>query len=168
MFYLRLIFLCCLINSVFANDRTIPIELTRTEEPILLDGILDEPIWQNVEPLKLIVYQPVYQGEMSEKTEIRIVYDANYLYVGGKMFSKNLDDIRANSLNRDGYTSDDILAIVLDTFNDNENANWFFTNPLATRFDASISNDAAGGFRATNFTWICMSWLLGVPAWCLG
>lgn len=137
-------------NLATASDL---VRLSRIEGTIRVDGIVDEDEWQNVQPLPMVMYQPTYLGEMTEKTEIRIAYDQNYLYIAGRLYSQTAGEIRANSHYRDGYSGDDILAVVLDTFNDNENAMWFFTNPLGTRFDATISNDASGGRGSMNFNW---------------
>lgn len=47
--------------------------------------------------------------------------------------TKTPPTIRSNSLYRDQYSSDDTFALILDTFNDNENALWFFTTQAGTQ-----------------------------------
>lgn len=118
------------------------LSLPRLDDAIVLDGLSDEAAWQAIEPLPLVTYQPLYLGEQTEQTEIRVAYDDDYLYVAGKLYVKDAADVRGNSLYRDRYSGDDTFALVLDTFNDNENALWFFTNPAGTRFDMAVSNDA--------------------------
>ena len=44
----------------------------------------------------------------------------------------------------------DLFTLILDTFNDNENARVFWTNPAGVRGDRSISND---GYSAANDSW---------------
>jgi hypothetical protein len=74
--------------------------------------------------------------------------------VAGRFYDSNPDAIRANSLYRDRYSGDDTFAIILDTFNDHENALWLFTTPTGVRFDMAVSNDAEGGFGSTvNSNW---------------
>lgn len=133
-----------------AND---PIPLPRLSSPIVLDGVIDEPAWVEIEPLPLVMYQPTYKGEMAERTEIRVAYDNEAIYMSGRLFHNNEYDIRGNSLYRDLWSGDDTFAIVLDTFNDNENALWFYTNPLGTRYDTAVSNDANDGNRDSNKDW---------------
>ncbi len=116
--------------------------LQKLSGPVELDGVIDEDAWERISPLPLIMYEPVYRGEMSEKTVIKVAYDRHHIYVAGKMYHEDPDDIRVNSLYRDGYSEDDTFAIVIDPFNDNENARWFFTNPAGVRFDMAVSNDA--------------------------
>ncbi|MBT3447836.1 MAG: carbohydrate binding family 9 domain-containing protein [Bacteroidetes Order II. Incertae sedis bacterium] len=125
--------------------------LHRLSGPIILDGISDEPAWQGVEPVDLTMYQPISGGQMTERTEIRVAYDNDYLYVSGKMFDSEPDEVRANTLYRDRWSGDDTFAIVLDTFNDNENALWFFTSPNGVRFDMAVSSDANGSGGGTSF-----------------
>lgn len=131
--------------------------LQRLSGPLILDGRIDEPAWDRIDPVPLIQYQPVYRGEMTQRTEIRVAYDDEYLWVSGKMYESDPANIRANTLTRDRSSSDDILAIVLDTFKDNENALWFSTTPLGTRIDRAVSSDAeftGGGFESVmNKSW---------------
>jgi hypothetical protein len=113
----------------------------------------DEEAWAEIEVLPVVMYQPVYGAEMTEETQIRVAYDDNYVYVSGALLDTQPDAIRANSMYRDGYSGDDTFGILLDTFNDNENALWFFTTPNGTRFDSAVSNDAQSGRRSTNRSW---------------
>ncbi|MDZ7772453.1 MAG: carbohydrate binding family 9 domain-containing protein [Balneolaceae bacterium] len=100
------------------------------------------------------MFEPVYRGEMSDKTLIRVAYDNHNLYVAGELYTSNPSDIRVNTLSRDGYSEDDIFALVVDPFNDNENALWFITNPAGVRVDMAISNDADfSSGRPMNDTW---------------
>ncbi|NND73007.1 MAG: carbohydrate binding family 9 domain-containing protein [Rhodothermales bacterium] len=124
------------------------------EREIILDGIVTDEEWNAVEPLPLTMYQPTFEGTMTESTEIRVGHDANYIYVAGKLFDSEPDGIRANTLYRDRYSGDDTFAIILDTFNDDENAVWFFTTPAGVRFDMAVSNDANfSGGQPMNSSW---------------
>ncbi len=59
--------------------------LTRLSGPIVLDGISDEAAWQAVPILPLIVYQPIFGGAPTQRTELRVAYDDDFLYVAGRM-----------------------------------------------------------------------------------
>lgn len=127
------------------DDRTTPLILTRLSGPITLDGPSDEPAWLAIEPLPLTMHQPIFEGAMTERTEIRVAYDDDYLYVAGRLYDSNPSGIQAVDLERDGGNmSNDWFGIALDTFNDNENALEFWTTPAGIRTDAAISNDAEG------------------------
>ncbi|MFV1981174.1 MAG: DUF5916 domain-containing protein, partial [Rhodothermia bacterium] len=125
-------------DGLSQDDR---LRLQRVEVPIKLDGNVTDEEWGNISPLPLVVYQPVFEADPSEKTEIRVAYDDNYLYVSGRLYDSDPSGIRANSLYRDRWSGDDTFAIILDTFNDNETGLWFFTTPNGVRLDMSVSND---------------------------
>ncbi|PSQ66341.1 MAG: hypothetical protein BRD32_02840 [Bacteroidetes bacterium QH_2_64_74] len=148
------LFLCAALSAAPPATAQTPMVLPRIDGPITVDGQVTEPAWQEIEPLPMTMYQPTYEGSVQERTEIRVAYDDKYLYVSGRLYDSNPEGIRANSLYRDRYSGDDTFAIVLDTFNDNENALWFFTTPTGVRFDFAVSNDAEGGFGgAVNDNW---------------
>lgn len=133
---MRLVFCSFLfVNVALANA---PLPLPRLNSPIKLDGIIDEPAWEAIAPLPLVRYQPTYKGAMSERTEIRVAYDGEAIYMLGKLLQRNVKDVRGNSFYRDRWRGDDTFALVLDTFNDNENAVWFYTTPLGTRFGTAV------------------------------
>lgn len=131
------------------------IKLVKTNSPIILDGLIDEEIWGLIKPFNFTQYEPVFEGELSEITEVKVTYDDEFLYVAGKMFTNDPSTIASNSLYRDRYSGDDVFAIIIDPFNDNQNALRFFTNPAGVRFDQSISNDAnsIAGSNPVNSSW---------------
>ena len=144
-----------LLTATAAYAQEPPLSLTRLNSPVELDGLSDEPAWQAVPPLPLTVYQPVFESAPTQQTEIRVAYNDKYLYVAGRLYDTDPNGIRANTLYRDRYSSGDTFTIILDTFNDNENARWFFTNPAGVQFDSAIFNDAenSGSTSAFNRSW---------------
>ncbi|MDX1592449.1 MAG: DUF5916 domain-containing protein, partial [Balneolaceae bacterium] len=95
-------------------------------------------------PLPVTMYQPIHRGEMSEVTEIRVGYDNEFVYISGVLHDSDPDKIVANSLYRNSYSGDETFAIILDSFNDNENAKWFFVTPTGNRIDMLVSKDSEG------------------------
>ncbi|NOX37326.1 MAG: carbohydrate binding family 9 domain-containing protein [Calditrichaeota bacterium] len=128
-------------DAVIGQQSTI-MRLHRIDQPIKLDGVLDEPVWAEIEPLPLVMSSPTYGAPPTERTEIRLAYDENYLYAAGAFYDSDPGGVRANTLTRDGINfSDDRFAIILDTFNDNENALGFVINPAGARSDFAVYND---------------------------
>jgi uncharacterized protein DUF5916/cellulose/xylan binding protein with CBM9 domain len=134
------------------------IHLDRLEGTFELDGRIDPDEWAGVEPFPMTQYQPDFGAPPTETTEIRVAYDDEYLYVGARMLDSDPEGIHANTLYRDNYAGDDTFGLVLDTFNDNENALWFFTTPNAVRVDMAIANDGAGGGGQGGFGQFNTSW----------
>jgi hypothetical protein len=124
-------------------------ELSRLPGPIELDGRPDEAAWQRIAPLPLTMYTPVFRGQPTQRTEIRVAYDDEHVYVGGWFYDTDPAGIRVNSLYRDRWNGDDALAIYIDAFNDNQNAKWFGTTPSGMRFDLLVSDDG----NTTNDSW---------------
>jgi hypothetical protein len=120
-----------------------PLELTRLTLPIRVDGVPDEPAWQQVPTLPLTMYAPVFRGTPTQRTEIRVAYDDEFLYAAGWFYDSDASGIRINSLYRDRWNGDDAFAIYVDAFNDKRNAKWFGTTPGGIRFETLIFDDGA-------------------------
>jgi len=119
--------------------------IPRIHEKVILDGMSNEPAWKNIKPLDFVMHRPHFGQPPSEKTEVLIAYDEEYLYVAGRLYDQEPDKIQANSKKRDSSDpSSEWFGIVLDTFNDKENAVAFFTTPTGLRWDSIIFNDAEG------------------------
>lgn len=114
----------------------------RISSTIVLDGMPDEQAWQNIEPLPVSMLYPTYRGEMTERTEIRIAYDREYLYASIRAYYNNPGNLRANTFVRDRWGEDDEFTLILDTFYDRENAMMFMVNPTGNRIDFLVFNNA--------------------------
>ena len=71
-----------------------PLELTRLSGPITMDGRPDEPAWQQVPALPMTMYLPVFRGTPTQRTEIRVAYDDEHVYVGGWFYDTDPSGIR--------------------------------------------------------------------------
>ena len=122
------------------------IRALRTEEDILVDGSLEEPVWSRAEISTGFIQQEPRPGSpASEKTEIRVLYDDDNLYIGVICFdSAGRQGVIVNDLARDfDEREDDVFEIVIDTFNDNQNGFLFATNAQGAKFDAQVTNDGS-------------------------
>lgn len=128
--------------------------ITRISSPIKLDGISNEKAWEGIDPLPVVMQKPVFGGEPSERTEILIGYDSDYLYVAGRMYDSSPEEIHMTTMKRDDFSeSSDSFGIVLDTFNDNENALMFCTTPSGNRVDFSVYGDLLARSGGANSSW---------------
>ena len=107
-----------------------------------MDGRSDDPAWQAVAPLPMTVYLPSYGAAPTERTEARIGYDADAIYVMVDAWEAHPGGVRASSMIRDDDSPGDFLNVLLDTFGDRQNAVTFSTTPGGQRNDWTISNDA--------------------------
>jgi hypothetical protein len=120
-----------------------PLIIPRISGPVTLDGLSNEDAWKDIRPLPLIMFLPNYRNPPSEKTEILIGFDDDYLYVAARLYDREPAKIQAPSKKRDYFESNtEWLGVLFDTFNDKENALGFFTTPSGLRWDGTVSNDA--------------------------
>lgn len=129
--------------------------LHRLDGPIELDGRIIEPAWMAVPPFRLVESTPNFGSPPSEVTKVRVAYNDEFLYASGHFLTKDISQIRATALERDDLRfSDELFGVVLDTFNDNENALVFAVNAAGNRIDLSVANDAQGqGGPPWNRSW---------------
>ena len=57
-----------------------PVAIPALTGPIELDGVIDEPAWDAIEPFPVTVHFPVFRGEQTEATELRATHDDRYLF----------------------------------------------------------------------------------------
>jgi hypothetical protein len=92
---------------------------TRISIPPVIDGILDEAVWQtgNWAADDFIQNQP-YNGKVaSQRTEFNVLFDEDNLYVAVKAFDTSPDSI-VNRLTRRDEADGDLVGIILDSFHD--------------------------------------------------
>lgn len=121
---------------------------------INFDGRPDEAIWADGFSLEFTMHQPVFGKEPTEKTECMMFFNDEYLYVGANLYYSDITLLSDVGRQRD-YFSDkcDWFGILLDTFNDHENAVTFYTTPSGLRYDASLMNDCSQGMEDINLSW---------------
>ncbi len=127
------------------------IKAVRVAEGPRIDGLLDDPVWQSVPAITgFRMVEPRPGEDPSEKTEARVLYDGHSLYVGVYCYDSEPGRISANTMAHDsggggggygmygGYhgaatSSDDVVRVLLDPFQDKRNAYVFFVNPRGAR-----------------------------------
>jgi hypothetical protein len=127
-------------GSTVSTDIVWP--LPRLEGEIEVDGRSDDPAWQMIPLLPMSVYLPTYGAAPTERTEARIAYDADAIYVMVDAWEAHPGGVRASSMIRDDDSPGDFLNLLLDTFDDRQTGLSFSTTPGGQRNDWSISNDA--------------------------
>ncbi len=135
-------------SPAFAQSGDV-LTIPRLTSPITLDGPSNEPAWEAIAPWIPSQYEPDNGAPPTERTEFRVGYDDDYLYLSLRAYDDNAAGIRANTFYRDQLAGSDHFEIMIDTFNDNETGLIFTTTPTGTRNDAAIFNDASGGGIAT-------------------
>ena len=110
-----------------------------------IDGHVDEPFWERAERLgALTQVAPVEGADPIHPTDVRIAYDAKFLYVAIRC-ADDPSEVRARQMDRDAFVRyDDVMEIWFDTFDTQRFAYWFQITPGGSRGDALLSE---GGGR---------------------
>lgn len=109
-----------------------------------IDGDLSDPVWQKGEPItEFYQIDPDPGRPASERTDVRILYDDNNLYVYIYCYDRTPNLVRSTSMNRDGnFGGDDTVRVYLDPLNTRRNGYQFVLNPLGGRLDQIIQNNS--------------------------
>jgi hypothetical protein len=122
----------------------VSIRATRIEEPLRVDGVLDEGVYASVPPISDFVQQEPREGEpVTEKTEAWVLFDGRHLYVAARCHDSQPERIVANDMRRDGRNigQNDNLSVVLDTFHDRRNGYEFLVNSIGGMADNQITDE---------------------------
>ncbi len=166
-FLLLWLLLCPLIASAQPEPMQPRTSAYRISRNIKIDGYLDEPAWQNAQPIKRFLQIQPNQGEpMTQPSEVRILYDEKNLYFGFTYFDSEIEKLVANEMRRDsdGLRSNDYGFLLLDTYNDRRNAVFFRFNPLGGMEDTAVSNSGDSLNGSWDMVWECRS-KISVDRW---
>lgn len=138
--YNLLILFYLLSISVRAQHKQI--EAVKTNEPIMIDGILDEAVWQNgFVATDFVQYEPYNGKPASHETEVRILYSDLGIYIGAQMLDVT-DSISLELGSRDEDGLADFFGFVVDPFCDGLNGFGFAVTARGVQIDFKIdAND---------------------------
>lgn len=109
---------------------------------ITIDGLLNEEAWESAEVASgFIQISPNPGDPATERTQIRVLYDDNSIYVGARMYDSAPDSIAATLFRRDGSGYSDWISVGIDSYNDRRTAFVFSVSPRGVRSDMMIFND---------------------------
>ena len=106
----------------------------------MIDGVLNEPAWQQAAPLANFVQAEPFEGQpASEDTEVRILYDDDAIYVGVMLRDSDPSQIVTTDTRRDAELNEmDSFQIIFDTFRDQQNGFVFGTNAQGVQYDGQV------------------------------
>lgn len=146
LFFL-LIFLCTFSFSQQAKKK---IEALKINESIVIDGVLNEPLWQNAEIAKDFVMFEPGDGDPelnNKKTTVRVAYDDEAIYFGATLYDDTPDKVPMEFGNRDQFGNTDFFMISINPNNDGQNDTQFTVQSTGSQGDAKVVNGRE------DFTW---------------
>ena len=121
-------------------------------DDLTVDGVLDEPIYQQVPPAAgFILQEPIEGPPATEETEVWVLFDDDNFYLVVRCWNSApesewiIRDMRRDSFN---VVSGEYLGVLLDTFYDRRNGYNFGINPIGGRIDMQMTNE-----RDFNMDW---------------
>ncbi len=123
------------------SDNPYILSIQKSASPVLLDGLLDEPCWQDAHTAGNFFRNFPYDTAFaSARTEVRICFDEQFLYVGATVFQVKNTYIYP-SLKRDfDFGESDEFQVNIDPFEDKLNGFHFSVSPLNVQREGTIDN----------------------------
>jgi Domain of unknown function (DUF5916) len=125
--------------------------LPENDDPPVIDGRVNDTVWDSVKPYTEFTQQDPAEGAAAtERTEVRLMIGRGNVYVGIICFDSDPSKIIVSQARRDASLADtDSVIMIFDTFNDNQNAFVFGTNPLGIEYDGQVAREGVTSGTST-------------------
>jgi len=117
------------------------VRAARVEEPIILDGILNEQAWQGPPTQGFTQNDPKDGDPSTERTDVWVAYDDKALYVAAFCRDSEPKKILSQMGRRDSKIDSDWFYFAVDPYNDKRTGFLFGVNPAGSILDEALSND---------------------------
>ena len=135
---------CCVGAAAQTSPRPSRRSITaiRTATSPVLDGRLIDECWAQAQPASDFTQRDPDEGmPATERTEIRILYDDEAVYVAARLFDSQPELIERRLSSRDGDREADRITIYLDAMHDRLTGAIFGVSASNIQEDAIVSND---------------------------
>ena len=118
-----------------------------TEAPTLDGDVLGDAAWAGATPITGFTQEQPNEGQaVSERTEVRVLFTNDTLYIGAVMYDSDPAGIIVSDARRDAPMDDtDSFQMIVDTYRDRQNGFVFGTNPAGIEYDGQVTNEGQGG-----------------------
>jgi hypothetical protein len=134
------------------RERELAVKPPLVEAPLTVDGVLNEPVWQQAALLTgFSQFTPNDAVAAADSTHVMVWYSPYAIHFGIRAFQP-AGTVRATLADRDKIFNDDRIELLLGTFNDRRQATVFMVNPLGVQADGNIVErglTVSGGFTST-------------------
>jgi hypothetical protein len=121
------------------GDGRATIRAVRIQEPLRVDGALDEALYSDVPPIDgFVQVEPDTGRPATEDTHVWISFDDDNVFLSFRVWDREPQRRVATDMRRDVsnfINGNDVLVIFIDTFHDLRNGLSFTINPLGARND---------------------------------
>jgi hypothetical protein len=110
--------------------------------PIVIDGKHTEPIWEQAPKVtEFVQREPAEGAAPTFRTEARIAYDDEAIYVAIRAFDDDPTKIEGILTRRDQRSPSDWLRVIVDSYYDRRSGYEFGVNPVGVKTDRYYFND---------------------------
>ena len=124
--------------QVIATEKK-TVAAVRTDESLKIDGHLDEASWQLASPATdFTQFQFQWNVPTAFRSEVKVMYDNNALYIGAMLYDPAPDSIRQQLSQRDQLGATDFFGFAIDTYRDGINGFEFIVSAGGVQLEAKL------------------------------
>jgi len=132
----------CSTGFVSASEQSVPvINALRAEEEIIIDGHLDEAVWQGQGYSDLIQKEPIEGGAPTEKTSVYVAYNEEGIFVAARCYYSDTSSCIGGIARRDEMVQSDWFWFWIDPNKGGQNGFGFAVNPDGSIIDRKLYQD---------------------------
>ncbi|WP_320815360.1 DUF5916 domain-containing protein [Flavobacterium sp.] len=127
----------------------------KINESIIIDGELNESIWSETQTASnFVMFEPDNGRPISEskKTEVKILYDNDGVYIGAKLYDDEPGKILKEITERDDFGTTDAFGVFINGLNDGQQDFRFFVTAAGGQLDC-IATEQTGEDFSWNAIW---------------
>ena len=129
--------------SASAHSARPAAQATRSTGAIRVDGKLDDAAWAGATVITDFTQVDPEEGKpVSERTEVRVVYDNDAVYIGARLYDRQKVITRLGRRDMDRGDSD-WFAAIFDSYHDHQSSYVFLLNPSGVQRDAARTDNNA-------------------------
>ncbi|MDH3243404.1 MAG: carbohydrate binding family 9 domain-containing protein [Saprospiraceae bacterium] len=128
-------------NAGLSDNKTALASRLLIDNNFQLDGLVNENFWMTISPIsEFHMREPIEGGTPTERSEVRIAFDEENIYLGIILYDSEPDQIKAFLKKRDeDLDTEDSFTWFFDTYLDGRNAYMFSINPLGLKSDGLLT-----------------------------
>jgi hypothetical protein len=146
----------CIASFLFSFSQTKKsVSTKKTTENISIDAELNETSWKDAEiATDFVSLEPKNGTPIPEefKTEVKILYSNDAVYIGAKLYDPNPDKILKELVERDEIGTSDFFGIFINGYNDGQQEFRFFVTAANGQIDTNFTS-AEGEDGSWNAIW---------------
>lgn len=139
----NVIILLLLLISNILYSQSKQINAVRTTTNPQVDAIIDEDLWKTIPTATdFVQYTPYNGASPSEKTEVKITYSNDAIYIAAICYDSNPQEIYKTLSDRDDFGQADYFGIYLDPYNKGLTAYGFFVTAAGVQVDIKLNENS--------------------------